>query len=131
MTRTKNGEKVSLSDRAAYGNTNGADAFVSIHYNSSEKQTSGTLTFYQSESKDLQLSRAIESRLADGIGLKSNGVAYGDFHVLRENKLPSTLVELGFLTNSNDEGIVRKSDYQEKAAAAIAEGLVEYFEKQS
>lgn len=129
MTRTSNEKKVSLPDRAAIGHLKGADAFISIHYNSSLKKTSGTLTFYQSESKDLRLSRAIESKLSQGIGLKSNGIAYGDFHVLRENAVPSSLVELGFLTNPYDESIVRKPSYQKKAAQAIAEGLVDYFKK--
>lgn len=125
MTRTTNEKKLSLSDRAAL--TTESDAFISVHYNSSEKNNTGTLTFYQSESKDLQLSRSIESRLSQGIGLESNGIAFGDFHVLRENTVPSTLVELGFLTNSYDEKIVRSSAYQKKAAKAIADGVVDYF----
>jgi N-acetylmuramoyl-L-alanine amidase len=127
MTRTKNTEKPSLSDRAALASKKKADAFVSIHYNSSEKKTSGTLTFYYSKSKDQRLSRAIEGRLSQGIGLKSNGIAFGDYHVLRENAAPSALVELGFLSNSKDEGIVQKSSYQKKAAQAIADGLADYF----
>jgi N-acetylmuramoyl-L-alanine amidase len=88
---------------------------------------SGTLTFFYSESDDLKLARAIETRLGQGIGLKSNGLSFGDYHILRENRIPATLVELGFLTNPTDESIVRKSSYQKKAAKAIAEGLADYF----
>lgn len=130
MTRTENDQKVSLSNRASLTRTQDADAFISIHYNSSETKTSGILTFFQSETKDIRLTRSVEQRLSNGdIGLKSNGIAYGDYHVLRENSVPSTLVELGFLTNAKDEGIVRKSTYQKKAAEAIADGLADFFAK--
>lgn len=129
MTRTKNEEKPGLSDRVRISESAGADAFVSIHYNSSEKNTSGILTFYYSNTKDRPLARAIENRLADGIGLKSNGISYGNLHVLRENDTVSTLIELGFLSNAYDESIVRGSDYQRKAAKAIANGLEDYFSR--
>lgn len=129
MTRTKEEEKPKLSDRVKISESAGADAFVSIHYNTSENKTSGILTFYYSESKDRPLARALENRLADGIGLKSNGISFGNLHVLRENDTVSTLVELGFLTNAKDESIIRGSDYQKKAAKAIAKGLEDYFSR--
>lgn len=129
MTRMKDEEKPNLSDRVKTSESAGADAFVSIHYNSSENNTSGILTFYYSETKDRPLARAIENRLAEGIGLKSNGISFGNLHVLRENDTVSTLVELGFLSNAKDESIVRGSDYQKKAAKAIAKGLEDYFSR--
>ncbi|WP_375104032.1 N-acetylmuramoyl-L-alanine amidase [Paenibacillus sp. RS8] len=127
MTRTREDQKPTLARRVQMTEALHADAFVSIHYNSSPKKVSGTLTFFYSESDDLELARAIESRLGHGIGLKSNGLSFGDYHILRENRIPATLVELGFLTNPTDESIVRKSSYQKKAAKAIAEGLADYF----
>lgn len=127
MTRTREDQKPTLARRVQMSEALRADAFVSIHYNSSPKKVSGTLTFFYSESDDLKLARAIESRLGQGIGLKSNGLSFGDYHILRENRIPATLVELGFLTNPTDESIVRKSSYQKKAAKAIAEGLADYF----
>ncbi|AIQ26113.1 N-acetylmuramoyl-L-alanine amidase [Paenibacillus sp. FSL H7-0737] len=127
MTRTREDQKPTLARRVQMSEDLRANAFVSIHYNSSPKKVSGTLTFFYSESDDLKLARAIETRLGQGIGLKSNGLSFGDYHILRENRIPATLVELGFLTNPTDESIVRKSSYQKKAAKAIAEGLADYF----
>ncbi|MCA0754215.1 N-acetylmuramoyl-L-alanine amidase [Paenibacillus sp. N4] len=127
MTRTKEEERPQLADRVNVSESAGADAFVSIHYNSSETNASGILTFYYSETKDRPLARAIENRLGEGIGLKSNGISFGNLHVLRENDTVSTLVELGFLSNEKDESIVRGSAYQKKAAEAIAKGLADYF----
>lgn len=127
MTRTTD-VKPELSDRVRVSESEHADAFVSIHYNSSEKKTSGTLTFYYSEKKDRPLATAIEAELGkSGIGLRSNGLSFGDLYVLRENDSVATLVELGFLSNPKDESIVRGSAYQKSAAAAIARGLADYF----
>ncbi|MBO7748903.1 N-acetylmuramoyl-L-alanine amidase [Paenibacillus sp. MWE-103] len=127
MTRTTD-VKPELSERVQVSESNRADAFVSIHYNSSVKQTSGTLTFFYSDKKDRPLASAIESQLdRSGIGLRSNGLSFGDLYVLRENDTVATLVELGFLSNAKDESIVRGSSYQRNAAAAIARGVADYF----
>ncbi|MFP3389556.1 N-acetylmuramoyl-L-alanine amidase [Brevibacillus sp. SIMBA_040] len=127
MTRTSDSEKPSLSQRVAVSEAKDADAFVSIHYNSSIKPTSGTLTFFYSQAKDYPLARSIEARLRSNQSLPSNGISYGDYHVLRENAQPSVLVELGFLTNAKDEAIIRTASYQERAAQAIVDGLADYF----
>ncbi|CAG7654747.1 N-acetylmuramoyl-L-alanine amidase [Paenibacillus allorhizosphaerae] len=129
MTRTDDKENPALSERVEVSEKKRADAFISIHYNSSPKPVNGTLTFYYSKSKDEPLARKIETQLSKSLGLKSNGISFGDYHVLRENAQPSTLVELGFLSNPKDEAIVRSADYQQKAAAAIAAGLKDYFTK--
>ncbi|WP_158454080.1 N-acetylmuramoyl-L-alanine amidase [Paenibacillus durus] len=126
MTRTRDDERPSLSARSELAQSVSADAFISIHFNSSPKKISGTLTFFYSESDDLKLARAIENRLGEGIALKSNGVSFGDYHILRTNETPAALVELGFLTNPDDESIVRRASYQRKAAQAIAEGIADY-----
>ncbi|MEF3306332.1 N-acetylmuramoyl-L-alanine amidase [Paenibacillus sp. GYB003] len=127
MTRTADKEQPELSERAEASNKQRADAFVSIHYNASPKKVSGTLVYYYSVSKDRALARSIEASLAKSGGLKSNGISFGDYHVLRENDRPSVLLELGFLTDSRDESVVRKNDYQRKAAAAVVAGLADYF----
>ncbi|WP_036725014.1 N-acetylmuramoyl-L-alanine amidase family protein, partial [Paenibacillus forsythiae] len=127
MTRTRDDERPALFSRAGLAESVSADAFISIHFNSSPKKVSGTLTFFYSQSDDMKLARAIENRLGDGIGLKSNGVSFGNYQILRENETPATLVELGFLTNPGDESIIRKASYQRKAAQAIANGIADYF----
>lgn len=127
MTRTKD-EKPSLSGRVQTSQSAGADLFISVHYNSSKKKTSGTLTFYYSEHKDLPVARAISKQLnATETKLKDNGVSFGDLHVLRENSVPAALVEMGFLSNEKDERIVITDAYQRKAAAAVARGIENYF----
>ena len=128
MTRVTDDERPSLRDRVAIAEQSGGDAFVSIHYNSAASQASGILTFYYSGGKDRPLAAAIERRLAEAeSGLASNGVSFGNFHVMRENSLPAVLLELGFLTNARDEELARTESYQMAMARAIALGLEDYF----
>ena len=132
LTRATDEEKPSLKQRVDIAEQSGGDAFVSIHYNSAATNASGMLTFYYSEAKDKPLAAAIERRLADGgLGLASNGVSFGNFHVVRENRLPAVLLELGFLTNAHDEELARTESYQLAAARAIALGLEDYFASQA
>lgn len=128
MTRTRDA-KPSLPQRAQLAGKLGADAFVSIHYNSSPKNVSGTLIFFHSESNDMPLARSIEVYLNGGTGLRYNGISFGDYHILRGNPVPSVLLELGFLSDPGDEAVVRTASYQRKAARAIANGLAHYFSK--
>lgn len=128
MTRTESGQRPSLASRAQLAPSLGADAFVSIHYNSALSASSnGTLVCFYSESKDLGLARAMEAPLKGGTGIRSNGLAFGNFKVIRENSVPAVLLEMGFLSNASDEATISSSDYQKNAAKAIADGLQLYF----
>lgn len=60
MTRTRDDQKPTLAQRVQMSGAQRADAFVSIHYNSSPKKVSGTLTFFYSESDDLKLARGLK-----------------------------------------------------------------------
>lgn len=128
MTRSGSDQRPSLASRAQLAPSLGADAFVSIHYNSAlSASANGTLVCFYSESKDLGLARAIEAPLKNGTGIRNNGLAFGNFKVIRENSVPAVLLEMGFLSNSSDEGAIASADYQRSAAKAIADGLQLYF----
>ncbi|WP_453993402.1 cell wall-binding repeat-containing protein [Bacillus nitroreducens] len=49
------------------------------------------------------------------------------FYVLRNAQMPAILVELGFMTNKQEESLIKSASYQQKAAEAIAEGVKQYF----
>ncbi len=52
----------------------------------------------------------------------------GSFHVIRTNDTQAILVELGFISNPNEEKIIETSSFQNKAATGIVNGLEAYFE---
>lgn len=47
--------------------------------------------------------------------------------ILRDLVVPTALVECGFLSNSQEEALLRTTDYQEKIAKALKKGIGQYF----
>lgn len=129
LTRSKD-EYVSLQKRVDVSNRDHADAFISLHYNASPIHSiTGITNFYYQSSKDQELASDIHQAVINATGFIDRGVKFGDLHVLRENHEPSTLIELGFLSNRQEENRVEQKAYQEKAAVGIFNGLLRYFKK--
>ncbi|MRX72360.1 SH3 domain-containing protein [Bacillus lacus] len=128
MTREKD-VYPSLSERVAISNKSNGDAFISVHYNAHTSTSTGTMTFYYTDVKDKKLAAALQSGIAANTPLPDKGVRYGNYQVIRNNKIPSALVELGFISNPNEEKILATEDYQRKAAKGMLEGLRKYFEQ--
>lgn len=117
----------SLDERTDLSNAHGADAFISLHYNSFPVvSVQGINTFYYDESSSL-LASSVHAHLATHVALHDRGVRQADFKVLRNTSAPGILLELGFITNAYDLSVVQTADYQYQAAEAIAQGLIHYF----
>jgi len=54
------------------------------------------------------------------------GVKQANFYVLRNIFMPAVLVECGFLSNRQEEQLLRRAEHREKIARAIAEGIVNF-----
>jgi N-acetylmuramoyl-L-alanine amidase len=48
-------------------------------------------------------------------------------YLLKTLTIPSALVEVGFLSNPAEAGMMAKNTYQQKVAASIYQGLLRYF----
>ncbi|HEU5140964.1 MAG TPA: N-acetylmuramoyl-L-alanine amidase [Bacillales bacterium] len=121
---------ISLEDRVNIAEKYEADAFISIHYNASlYPSASGVTSYYYTKSKDRPLAKAIQEVLVQQTDRDSRGVRFANYHVLRENAQPATLLELGFLTNSWEEHVVSTSGYQDTVTSAIVDGVENYFEE--
>ena len=101
LTRTSD-TSVSLAERAEISNKNNANAFISIHFDSSEDDSaSGTTAYYYSD-KSESLSQTVNKYLSRNLPLKNQGSRFQNFMVLRDNARPSILLELGYLNNQGD-----------------------------
>ena len=81
------------------------------------------------------LARDIDSRLQQGIGARSpnRGIRAEEWFVVRNAKMPSVLVEMGFVTNPDEAKLLSTDDYLKKISDGIYTGLVDFvsdFEKQ-
>lgn len=129
MTRTKD-EYVNLYDRAAIAEALNATVFVSIHINAHTGSTAnGVEVLYgnQSLSSDKGLAQKIQNELVKQLGATNRGIAHRpNLAVLRETTMPSVLAELGFLSNPAEQSKLMDNTYLQKAANAIAKGIVEF-----
>src|SRR5699024_2196431 len=126
---TRKGDSyISLDDRIRLSNSYHADAFVSIHYNALPVPiVRGTSTYYYAGGRDRDLAQSIQTTLTQMNSVYDRGIRQGDFKVLRENKDLAVLIELGFITNPGELENVQSPAFQDEAAKAITNGLINYF----
>ncbi|HEU4965628.1 MAG TPA: SH3 domain-containing protein [Bacilli bacterium] len=124
---------VSLRDRVVIAEQQQADVFVSLHYNTHpDPKVSGTMTFYYDEDgEDHELANIVQEELVKAVGLPDMGTRFGDYAVLRDNPQTAILIETAFLSNPQEEMLCKDSGTQEKAAEAVFQGLVRYFEQEN
>ena len=110
--------------------TPGMQVFLSIHCNSfSSPSANGSETFYYPRSDaDALLAQDLQNELVAADGLRDRGISEANFYVVKHSSVPSALVELAFISNYNEEGLLGSSDFQDKVALAIARGLGKFFQ---
>lgn len=118
---------VSLPDRSEVANNAGANYFISIHCNSYEDDSSvkGFECYYYQSAESENLAEAITSE-ADSRSISTRKVKEENYAVLRETAIPTVLIEVGFLTNSEERGKLLSLEYQGLLAEAIANGILGY-----
>ena len=122
---------LSLDDRASYANRKKANIFVSIHCNSSEDgEGKGIETFYSeyNEESAKNLAELIQNSIIEQTAAKDREVKTANYTVLVRTKMPSVLVETGFLTNETERSLLSDDDYQKKIAQGITDGILKYFD---
>lgn len=142
MTRTTEDVDLSNSERAAIANNADADAFVRVHANGSESaDMSGAMTICQSAcnafnadlyAESYDLSAAILDELTAQTGCRRLYVWETDtMSGINWSRVPVTIVEVGFMTNPEEDRLLATEDYQQKVAVGIADGIDRYFREQS
>ncbi|MFC5403749.1 N-acetylmuramoyl-L-alanine amidase [Cohnella soli] len=123
IVMTRSGDTYpSLADRYNLANSIKADLFVSVHGNSYTAATNGTETYYTRE-ESRAFADLMHSVFAPATGLKNNGVRQKSLAVTRETKMPAILLEVGYLSSKIDEPQMWNDEFQNRVAAAIAQGI--------
>ena len=107
-----------------------ADLFVSVHLNAFEQtKYSGAQTFYPYKDEKSKLLATFVQKELKRVADKSNMREVkprNDIYLLKENKIPSILIECGFLSNEKETQLLKDSNYQEKIAWSIYAGMQKY-----
>lgn len=125
-------KKVSdMKNRAEIGNNSNGEIFVSIHLNKiSDSRYSGWQTFYKPDNENsLKLANAIQDNLNYSIQKENNRLPgkVPDIYLAKNLEIPFTIVECGFLSNSNECEKLKTEEYQEVLAWGIYTGIMDYF----
>ena len=126
------GEKeVELTARTTKANTWGADFYLSIHHNAGANgTTAGGITAYVRKSplsESVAWQKELYNALIKETGLKGNRVTplYGEnLHEVYAPKMPSVLLELGFMDSKTDVPIILTEKFADQCAKAIVSVIV-------
>lgn len=140
---------VSLADRVATANKIDNSVFLSIHFNQSRDGSgNGVETFYADQKipPDLDwtwigffskpqppvvdngetLAGFIQTSLVTKLNGQNRGIKSRSLYVVRHTRCPAVLVEGGFISNLFEAQLLTNSDYRERLAAAMVEGILSY-----
>ena len=137
MARETNEVDISNSERAEIANEAGADAFVRIHANGSGNSgQTGAMTICQTPGNvfngDLyQKSRALADCILDSYVL-STGIDYemvwetDSMSGINWSQVPVTILEMGYMSNREEDLKMQDPEMQEKMVDGIADGIDAY-----
>lgn len=134
MTKTENSQRISNIERAQVGNKAKADLVVRIHSDSNDnssingasmllpaKVNENTKAIYE-ESK--RCGQIVLDTLTRQVGMKDRGLSFRkDLTGFNWSEVPVILIEMGFLSNPHEDRLLSSSDYQDKLAKALADGI--------
>ena len=84
------------------------------------------LALGQARSDSAALAQALHRNLVRRTGTASRGVRQAPFLVLSGTKMPSALVEIGFISHPAEAKLLAKEKHQQRVAEALAAGIQEF-----
>ena len=138
MVRTSHDVNISNSERAAVANEAGADAFIRIHANGSEDSgVNGVMTICQTSGnpyngslyeQSRKLSDCVLDAFVEKTGAKRQRVWETDtMSGINWASVPTTIVEMGYMSNPQEDQKMADAEYQKLMAEAMADGIDQYF----
>ncbi|MDD4954118.1 MAG: N-acetylmuramoyl-L-alanine amidase [Candidatus Omnitrophica bacterium] len=84
------------------------------------------MIYTNNRSESMELARSLCQAMQRGFDTRIIGVKGANFYVLRGTNMPSILVESGFLSNVNEERMLKNSAYRQQVVEALQQGIRNY-----
>ena len=137
MTRTNSKVALSCIDRAKIANKAHADAYVRIHANGSDSSSAnGAMTICTTRNspyissmykKNKSLSNAVLNAYVSATGCRKEYIWETDSMTGNNwSKVPTTLIEMGYMSNPSEDRRMQQTSYQKKMVRGIANGIEDY-----
>lgn len=122
-------KRVELNNRIRTATENNADIFISVHANSFTKRNSyGMETYYHLDSPSGKaLAELIQEQLTQLQTDNKRKAKAGDYYIINQSKMPSVIVEVGFISNPRERKLLLSGTYRDSIAGAISTGVEHYF----
>lgn len=138
MTRDSHNVNISNMERATLANDKNVNMVVRIHADGSDDTsiTGASILIPSQKGKytssifeaSYECANLIKEKM-DSAGFKVNGIfERDDLTGFNWSKVPVVLVEMGFMSNYNEDEMMSNKDYQKKMMQSIADGVEKYFQ---
>lgn len=138
MTKTTMEEGPSNIERAEIANHAGADCMIRVHANGSESSSArGALTMCMTPSnpynanlypESRRLSEVILDTICQATGANQLSIIETDAMTgINWSQIPVTIIEMGFMTNPEEDRLLNTEEYQANMVQGIANGVDAYF----
>ncbi|WP_159459725.1 N-acetylmuramoyl-L-alanine amidase [Scatolibacter rhodanostii] len=107
--------------------------FVSIHQNhfTQEKYKGAQIFYSRNRTESALLAESIRSEIVENTqpeNSRESKAASKNIYILYYSQMPSVLVECGFISNYEEANKLIQTEYQEKIAISITDGIINYLE---
>lgn len=125
---------ISNIERAAMMNEAGADLVLRIHCNGVDSSKPKGMSVYVRKTgtkaaESREAARCVLAGMLETTGAVDRGVVRSnDYSGLNWSEVPSMLIEMGFLTNPEEEQLLISGEYQDKLVEGMVEGVAAFFE---
>lgn len=129
VPNTINHKRNDLSRRGNMINKSKCDLYLSIHLNAeTSSKWHGAEAYYDDIHPDNEMiAKIMQEEFKKSLYSKRKYKKTNDFYLSKRIERPGVLLEVGFLSNSNDRYLLKTDSYQQKISTTITSGVVRYF----